>query len=275
MRASLASCRLFFRATRCGRISATLLQLEGAGGSDNGLCRRSQSLGGLWSSRERYRQLKDGIHITRGKGGKPATSYYRRNCSGSCAAIGAWRGPRTFCFLGAILTSRSSPGAAFRLPFGGCGGGSFQTRHRLYAAPFLCHSLARERDRYPHHPGPARPRPPLDDSALYVGLHRHDPVDGQSARSITTGGDAAGRLRPTFEVADIFRRHGSSYRRENAGHLGCAERRVMGAIEACRTPRLGRHVDACDDCGRARISYNSCRNRHCPKCCESATGFGR
>lgn len=40
----------------------------------------------------------------------------------------------------------------------------------------------------------------------------------------------------------------------------------MGAIEACRTPRLGGHVDACDDCGRTRISYNSCRNRHCPKC---------
>ncbi|WP_087006119.1 IS91 family transposase [Rhizobium sullae] len=73
-------------------------------------------------------------------------------------------------------------------------------------------------------------------------------------------------MRPTFEVADIFRRHGGSYRRENAGHLGRGERRVMGAIEACRTPRLGGHVDACDDCGRTRISYNSCRNRHCPKC---------
>ncbi|EJT01345.1 putative transposase y4qJ (plasmid) [Rhizobium sp. CCGE 510] len=46
-------------------------------------------------------------------------------------------------------------------------------------------------------------------------------------------------MRPTFEVADIFRRHGGSYRRENAGHLGRAERRVMGAIEACRTPRSG------------------------------------
>ncbi|MVA27937.1 transposase (plasmid) [Agrobacterium vitis] len=73
-------------------------------------------------------------------------------------------------------------------------------------------------------------------------------------------------MRPAFEVADIFRWHGGSYRRENAGHLGRSERRVMGAIEACRTPRLGGHVDACDQCGRTRISYNSCRNRHCPKC---------
>ena len=73
-------------------------------------------------------------------------------------------------------------------------------------------------------------------------------------------------MRPAFEVAGIFRRHGVPYRQENAGHLGRGERRVMGAIEACRTPRLGGHVEACDDCGKTRISYNSCRNRHCPKC---------
>ncbi|MDE3761388.1 transposase zinc-binding domain-containing protein [Sinorhizobium meliloti] len=67
-------------------------------------------------------------------------------------------------------------------------------------------------------------------------------------------------------MAGILRRHGASYRRENAGHLGRGGRRVMAAIEACRTPRLGGHVDACDDCGLTRVSYNSCRNRHCPKC---------
>ncbi|MGV1849203.1 IS91 family transposase, partial [Rhizobium sp. L74/93] len=73
-------------------------------------------------------------------------------------------------------------------------------------------------------------------------------------------------MRPAFEVADIFRWHGGPYRLENAGHLGRGERRVMGAIEACRTPRLGGHVNACDKCGKTRIFYNSCRNRHCPKC---------
>jgi Putative transposase/Transposase zinc-binding domain len=73
-------------------------------------------------------------------------------------------------------------------------------------------------------------------------------------------------VRSAFEVADILRRHGASYRRENAGHLGRGERRVMGAVEACRTPQLGGHVDTCDDCGLTRVSYNSCRNRHCPKC---------
>ena len=69
-----------------------------------------------------------------------------------------------------------------------------------------------------------------------------------------------------LEVADVLRRHGDAYRSAHAGHLGRVERRVMGAIVACRTAALGGHVEACDDCGVARVAYNSCRNRHCPKC---------
>jgi hypothetical protein len=69
-----------------------------------------------------------------------------------------------------------------------------------------------------------------------------------------------------LEVADIFRRHGEAYRRTHDGHLGRVERRVMSAIELCRTASLGGHVEACDDCGLTRCAYNSCRNRHCPKC---------
>ena len=69
-----------------------------------------------------------------------------------------------------------------------------------------------------------------------------------------------------LEMADVLRRHGDAYRRQHAGHLGRVERRVMSAIVACRTAALGGHVEACDDCGMRRIAYNSCRNRHCPKC---------
>jgi hypothetical protein len=69
-----------------------------------------------------------------------------------------------------------------------------------------------------------------------------------------------------LEVADIFRRHGETYRQIHAGHLGRTERRIMAAIEACRTAALGGHVECCTDCGFVRIAYNSCRNRHCPKC---------
>ena len=72
--------------------------------------------------------------------------------------------------------------------------------------------------------------------------------------------------RPVIEIADVLRRHGQDYARDHAGHLGRVERRVISAITACRTAALGGHVEACDDCGTTRIAYNSCRNRHCPKC---------
>lgn len=69
-----------------------------------------------------------------------------------------------------------------------------------------------------------------------------------------------------LEVADIFRRHGDAYRRAHDGHLGRVERRVMSAIELCRTAELGGHSEVCSKCGLVRSAYNSCRNRHCPKC---------
>ncbi|MCP5091680.1 MAG: IS91 family transposase [Gammaproteobacteria bacterium] len=71
---------------------------------------------------------------------------------------------------------------------------------------------------------------------------------------------------PRLEVADIFRVHGPAYRRTNAGHLSLAQLKVMSAIETCRTAALGGHVAACAKCGHQHIAYNSCRNRHCPKC---------
>ena len=73
-------------------------------------------------------------------------------------------------------------------------------------------------------------------------------------------------MAPAPEVADIFRRHGEAFRQTQASHLGYVERRIIGAITACRTAVLGGHVEQCDDCGATRIAYNSCRNRHCPKC---------
>jgi len=76
--------------------------------------------------------------------------------------------------------------------------------------------------------------------------------------------------RPAFEVADILRRHGEAFRLAHAGHLSRPQLRVMGAIEACRTAVLGGHVERCGDCGHERVAYNSCGNRHCPKCLGSA-----
>jgi hypothetical protein len=72
--------------------------------------------------------------------------------------------------------------------------------------------------------------------------------------------------RSLLEVADVFRRFGPEHRHANAGHLSLGQMKVMSAIEKCRTAELGGHVDACADCGALRVSYNSCGNRHCPKC---------
>ena len=73
-------------------------------------------------------------------------------------------------------------------------------------------------------------------------------------------------MRAWLEVADIFRTAGPAYRAAHAGHLSLHQLKIMSAIEHCRTAALGGHVEACQDCGHSRIAYNSCRNRHCPKC---------
>lgn len=73
-------------------------------------------------------------------------------------------------------------------------------------------------------------------------------------------------VRPSLEVADIFRAHGPAWRKQQAGHLNLGQLKVMSAIEQCRTSALGGHALRCDACAHQEISYNSCRNRHCPKC---------
>ena len=79
--------------------------------------------------------------------------------------------------------------------------------------------------------------------------------------------------RPALEVADIFRDHGPAWRLANAGHASLEQLKVMTAIERCRTAALGGHVLRCenDDCQHTLVSFNSCRNRHCPKCQAAAS----
>src|ERR1700758_1872377 len=76
--------------------------------------------------------------------------------------------------------------------------------------------------------------------------------------------------RPALEIADIFRAHGSAWRANQAGHVSLGQLKVMSAIERCRTAALGGHVERCEDCTYTTIAYNSCRNRHCPKCQSAA-----
>ena len=72
--------------------------------------------------------------------------------------------------------------------------------------------------------------------------------------------------RPALEIADILRRHGAAWRAAYAGQVSLGQLKVMSAIETCRTAALGGHVEACEGCRHTRVAYNSCRNRHCPKC---------
>ena len=72
--------------------------------------------------------------------------------------------------------------------------------------------------------------------------------------------------RSKLEIADIFREHGPAWRQANAGHVSLSQLKVMSSIEACRTEALGGHVAACTKCDHQHIAYNSCKNRHCPKC---------
>ncbi len=71
-------------------------------------------------------------------------------------------------------------------------------------------------------------------------------------------------MKPQYEIADIFRRYGDEYRQNHA--MNGDQRKVMAAIMSCRTAQLGGHQEICDQCGHLRNCYNSCRNRHCPKC---------
>ena len=112
----------------------------------------------------------------------------------------------------------------------------------------------------------------LDTTALYSQVATRTIREVKSplehlAMTLRRPPDAAARVaRPALEVADIFRAHGPAWRRANAGHVSLGQLKVMSAIERCRTAALGGHVARCEKCDHTHIAYNSCRNRHCPKC---------
>src|ERR1700733_11401616 len=166
------------------------------------------------------------------------------------------------------------PPARARRSRGGAGGGHRQASLAAHLAAQLRHPSARTERRHPRYPGSARARQARDDSALYPRRRQHDPRRYQPLGPARRepGEATAARLtvaRPPGHspgVADIFRTHGSAWCRANAGHVSLGQLKVMSAIETCRTAALGGHVERCKDCAHVEIAYNSCRNRHCPKC---------
>src|SRR5271154_6050137 len=143
-----------------------------------------------------------------------------------------------------------------------------------HAATQLRHPLARAEYRYSCDPGFARTFQARHHGALHPSGHQHHPPghepSGQAHAASAEEGRAASVTahvaRPALEVADIFRDHGAAWRQANRGHVSLLQLKVMSAIENCRTAALGGHVARCEDCAHTTIAYNSCRNRHCPKC---------
>src|SRR6516225_10511432 len=164
-----------------------------------------------------------------------------------------------------------APAASDRSP------GSRACRHhqagrRSYAAALLRHASPGAEDRYPDNTGLIGRHKKLDTTALYTRVAIS--TLGQVTSPLTFCGrcpaDARPLSRPAVEVADILRRRGPAWRASHAGHVSLGQLKVMSAIERCRTAALGGHVERCEECAHLRISYNSCRNRHCPKCQAAA-----
>ena len=145
-----------------------------------------------------------------------------------------------------------------------------QTRHGPLPAPQLCDASPGKRRRASHHPGPARTFRAVVDDTLRAGRHPFDRQHAEPLRPALARGRAARISRARCARSWRWRTSSAATakifapRRRN--RLSLDQRKVMAAIEACRTPALGAHVERCEDCSETRISYNSCRNRHCPKC---------
>jgi Transposase zinc-binding domain len=149
-----------------------------------------------------------------------------------------------------------------------------QDRHRPHVAAQLRHPSFGAGRGHPGHPRPAGPPAYRFHLSICSGRGQYDPTGKKSPGGIehreAASGIVAGDAPPKLEVADVFRRHGEAWRSANIGHVSLGQLRVMSAIEACRTSALGGHVERCEDCAHTRVAYNSCRNRHCPKCQWSA-----
>jgi integrase len=215
------------------------------------------------------------LRVEQGKGRKIATPCCRRACSNGCANGGA-RGDGSVrcsreagCFPAAIRSNRYRP-ASSTAPFSRRRHRRDQKRCRRIPCGTASPPPA-EQDTDIHHqvllghassiPRPVTPVLPTPRSAVTSPLDRL----GRRRRRPSKC-PAGGRAPP--EVGD--RRHlPPSWRRRrkaNAGHVSLGQLQVMSAIENCRSAVLGGHVERCQDCGHRRIAYNSCRNRHCPKC---------
>ena len=226
------------------------------------------------------------IRIRQGKGNR---DRYARLTPGLLELLREyWRSerPRTWLFPGADGQKRLRPEHT-RADAQKClsQGRDHQACQHARAAPHLCHSLARSRHQPARDPAAAGPHE-HQHQALYTHVSveqlRHapsmmEPAGATFAAATYPGRRGCGRtdldslagglpMRDGLEVADVFRDGGSCFLAQYGHTLSWQQRRVLRDVTCCRTAVLGGHIQRCDDCGHERIQYNSCRNRHCPKC---------
>src|ERR1035437_5572269 len=206
------------------------------------------------------------VHIREGKGKRDRNVPISPKLLEALREYWRWMRPVTYEFHGVVECGR----AARR---------HYQARSSSSPAPQLCHAPAGRRRRPPQHPSAARSRghpghdhlsaPVPEAPASRCQSARRNPglVFGHCARQ---GQASPAMSRPPVEVADIIRAWGDRFFESNWRWLHWSHVKALNAIERCRTAALGGHRDQCPQCGHQAISYNSCRNRHCPKCQTAA-----
>ena len=188
--------------------------------------------------------------------------------------------PATWLFPGAKATrALTNTRGAADLPADGAAGRVEQARASALAASQLCHPLAGSGGRSAlgsgsagsqslQHDGQVSAREPAT-SATVARVARRAGRPASRPGAAAGGGPAmtaTAFVRPAWEVADVIREHGDAFRAKYGGLLSLEQKQALRQLAACRTAALGGHVQRCLDCGHERIAYNSCRNRHCPKC---------
>src|SRR5689334_17476926 len=270
-----------FQSRRSPAVSGLRARPQASHDPDGVLRGRVAHLGGHPAQSHRHRQPTDG-HPGRTRQGperslrdalaQAAGHFARLVARGQASRVALPRGSRR--------PSHHPDGRRARLPAGPPALRHYQTDHAPQPSPCLCRPPAGSRHRRAHHPAVAGPPQPGDHGPLLAHRHHQGVRHYQPTGSAATTAERAPAPtrctaillkrrvmdRPKFEVAEVFRRYGEAYRQQHGASLCPAQRRVMSALEVCRTAALGGHLEQCDRCGHQRNAYNSCSDRHCAKC---------
>ena len=224
------------------------------------------------------------IHIQRGKGGRDRYVPLSPTLLTTLRAYYRWMRPKTWLFPGTVHGWRADKPITPKVLWDACVVAARRAGVRKRCSPHLvrhsyCHPLTGEWRGPSDDSAAARPRGDPAHGAVSPSLPEASPDRRQSPgrgdplgtrHRATHAAEAPAVTRPPFEVADIVRQHGDRFLEMHEPWVTGQHRRVLRAIAQCRTAALGGHRDRCDQCALPTLSYNSCRDRHCPKCLTAA-----